>query len=266
VSAETRTTSSTGGQKGVKIERYDLIPVGPLRALAVHFGKGARKYDDGQWRKGYEWSKTLSALMRHLEAFREGLDYDVCSNDPEGCSFVTAKGVTYEPVEDDTCYNHTGSHHLDAVMWHSFVLREFTDTHPEHDDRHSTVLRREAEEAKKAELAAEMERWKRDTIWTIPGEAKFGIFNFQPGPEWVDLGYLDADPGVTSDEATRLTWSDETMVIELTDVSADAMRLLCGLPIAEPARFVVGEETEDHEWERPSTEAIRAVNDLLNRR
>ena len=147
MSKETRVTSSTGGQKGSKIERYDLIPTRPLRWLAVHFGKGARKYDDGQWRQGYPWSLTTSALMRHLEAFREGQDYDVCSNDPEGCKFTDNDGNPYEPVEPDTCYNHTGSHHIDAVMWHSFVLREFIETHPEHDDRYSTVLaRQEAEE------------------------------------------------------------------------------------------------------------------------
>lgn len=177
MSLETRTTSSTGGMKGVKIERYDLIPVGPLRALAVHFGKGARKYDDGQWRKGYEWSKTISALMRHLEAFREGLDYDTCSNDPEGCKH--REGDEYEP---DTCFNHTGSHHLDAVMWHSFVLREFVDTHPEHDDRHSTVLARQAQDDQAA--AEGYFEHKRDQIWIVPEEPKFGFFD----PEaWSDV-------------------------------------------------------------------------------
>lgn len=30
--------------KGQKIERFDLVPVGPLRQLAAHYGKGADKY------------------------------------------------------------------------------------------------------------------------------------------------------------------------------------------------------------------------------
>jgi hypothetical protein len=251
VSAETRTTSSTGGQKGVKIERYDLIPVGPLRALAVHFGKGARKYDDGQWRKGYEWSKTISALMRHLEAFREGLDYDVCSNDPEGCKFVDNDGNPYEPTEPDTCYNHTGSHHLDAVMWHSFVLREFVDTHPEHDDRHSTVLRRQ-QEAEQADRDMEivfgvnprfihipaggdirpatgLERWEQ--MWAIPEEPKFGVFE---------------DYDIEAMQQSMQTWADETITLTVQNTPLETLRLAFGLPLHSPARFVVGiEGTED---------------------
>lgn len=128
---EERTTSSTGGQKGVKLARYDLIPVDSLKYLAEHFGKGARKYADHQWRQGYEWSKSYSAIQRHLGEFWKGNDYDVCSNEPDNC--VRREGDIYEP---DTCYNHTGSHHLDAVMWHSFVLREFVERFPEHDDRY----------------------------------------------------------------------------------------------------------------------------------
>lgn len=129
--AEERTTSSTGGQKGVKLARFDLIPVGPLTALAEHYGKGAKKYADNQWRQGYEWSKSYSASMRHLTAFWAGFDFDVCSNDPDGC--LHREEDIYEP---DTCYNHTGSHHMVAVAWHSFLLLEFADRFPEHDDRY----------------------------------------------------------------------------------------------------------------------------------
>jgi len=134
--AETRTTSSTGGQKGVKIERYDLIPVGPLRALARLYGLGARKYAEHNWRNGYEYGKSISSLMRHLEEWREGRDYDVCSNDPTGCRHTDLEGHPFETLLPDTCFNHTGAHHLDAVAWHAFGLREFVDTHPEHDDRY----------------------------------------------------------------------------------------------------------------------------------
>lgn len=137
MSREVRTTSSTGGQKGVKLERFDLIPQGPLVKLAEHFGRGALKYDEHQWRDGYEWSKSYSAAQRHWSAFWSGEDYDVCSNHPEECSHEPAPGQnTILFFEHDTCYNHTGSHHLTAAAWHSFVLLEFTETHPEHDDRY----------------------------------------------------------------------------------------------------------------------------------
>ena len=133
---EERTTSSTGGQKGVKLQRHDLIPVGSLTKLAEHFGKGARKYDEHQWRQGYEWSKSYSAIQRHLLAFWAGFDYDVCSNEPDNCLHVTATGEEFVAIEPDTCYNHTGSHHMTAVAWHSFVLLEFIERFPEHDDRY----------------------------------------------------------------------------------------------------------------------------------
>lgn len=135
-SAEVRTTSSTGGQKGVKIERFDLIPIGPLTHLARHYGAGARKYDDHQWRKGYEWSKGIAALLRHFTKFMAGEDYDICANEPNACKFTDADGNQIDwAVPGKICFNHTGNHHLDGVMWHAFSLREFVDKFPEHDDR-----------------------------------------------------------------------------------------------------------------------------------
>lgn len=105
---ETRTTSRTGGQKGVKDARFDLIPVGALTQLAEHYGVGARKYADNQWRKGYEWSKSYAALQRHLTAWWAGEDVD----------------------------EETGSSHMAAVAWHAFTLLTFISEHPDFDDRY----------------------------------------------------------------------------------------------------------------------------------
>lgn len=133
---EVRTTSSTGGQKGVKLQQFSLIPIGPLTALAEHYGRGARKYATHQWRKNYEWSKSYDALQRHLTAWWHGEELDTCPSTGDGCSFVTNEGEPFEGDPGTSCYNHTGSHHLDAVMWHAFTLREFVETAPEHDDRY----------------------------------------------------------------------------------------------------------------------------------
>lgn len=73
---EIRTTSSTGGQKGVKEERYDLLPKEGLDAIARVFAFGATKYADHNWRKGYEWGKSYAALMRHLTSFWAGETHD----------------------------------------------------------------------------------------------------------------------------------------------------------------------------------------------
>jgi hypothetical protein len=97
----------TGAEKGRKLARFDLIPATPLIALAEQYGKGAEKYADRNWERGHPWGITFAALHRHLWLWWDGEDID-----PE-----------------------CGTHHLDAVMWHAFALREFVETHPEMDDR-----------------------------------------------------------------------------------------------------------------------------------
>lgn len=104
---EVRTTSASGGQKGVKDARYDLIPAEPLRQLACLYGRGAAKYDERNWERGYEWSKSFAALNRHLWQFWSRQDID----------------------------GETGLPHLTAVAWHALALAEFAWRHPEYDDR-----------------------------------------------------------------------------------------------------------------------------------
>lgn len=73
---EIRTTSSTGGQKGVKPERFSLMPRKGLAWISRVFGFGAEKYDAHNWRRGYEWSKSFDALERHFQAAKDGETYD----------------------------------------------------------------------------------------------------------------------------------------------------------------------------------------------
>lgn len=84
----------TGGEKGSKIERFDLIPVEMETALARHYGVGATKYEDRNWERGYKWSLSYAALRRHLAAWTGGESYDT----------------------------ETGTHHLVAVIWHATAL------------------------------------------------------------------------------------------------------------------------------------------------
>lgn len=105
---ETPVTSSTGGVKNRKLARYDLIPAGPLRRLAEQYGRGAEKYGDRNWEKGYQWSLSYAACQRHLNKFWAGQDWD-------------------EEFPD--------AHHLDAAMFHLMAMREFVDRHPGFDDR-----------------------------------------------------------------------------------------------------------------------------------
>lgn len=104
----------TGARKGSKLARFDLIPTGPLRKLAEHYGRGSEKYEDRNWELGYDWSLSYSALCRHLNAMWGGEDYD----------------------------EETGSLHIVAVAWHAFALAEFFETHPELDNRPLTSVAR----------------------------------------------------------------------------------------------------------------------------
>lgn len=105
---EIRTTSPTGGQKGVKPERHSLIPVEALNSIARLYGVGAKKYDAHNWRKGYEWSKSYDAMNRHMALFWSGEDID-----PE-----------------------TGEPHMAAVAFHAMTLIVFMQEQPEFDDRY----------------------------------------------------------------------------------------------------------------------------------
>lgn len=97
----------TGAEKGGKLERHDLIPAASLRRLATHYGVGAQKYAENNWRKGYAWSWSFAAMMRHAWAFWNGEDID----------------------------EETGTRHIVSAMWHCLVLDTFMDEQKDRDDR-----------------------------------------------------------------------------------------------------------------------------------
>ena len=95
---EVRKVSSTGGQKGQKDARFDLISWQFLWQLAMVCGFGAKKYDDDNWRKGYSWRLSYGAMQRHLTQFWTGQLYD----------------------------DESGVHHLAHAAWHCMVLFIFS--------------------------------------------------------------------------------------------------------------------------------------------
>ncbi|MCA1841518.1 MAG: DUF5664 domain-containing protein [Actinobacteria bacterium] len=98
----------TGGEKGSKLARFSLIPPIFLWHLAEHYGRGARKYADRNWERGYAWSLSVDALERHFNSWKMGE-----SHDPE-----------------------TGSNHLIAVAWHACALFCFSWWNIGTDDVH----------------------------------------------------------------------------------------------------------------------------------
>jgi len=97
----------TGGKKGSKSERFDLVPVYPQMELARVYGYGIEKYGDRNWEKGYRWGLALAAMIRHILRFWRGE-----SIDPE-----------------------TGCHHLAHAAWHCFTLMTFEKRQIGEDDR-----------------------------------------------------------------------------------------------------------------------------------
>lgn len=70
------TDPKTGGEKGRKPERYDLLPYGALDEVARVYGFGAEKYADWNWAKGVDWSLCLAAMQRHIATWAQGEDDD----------------------------------------------------------------------------------------------------------------------------------------------------------------------------------------------
>lgn len=136
MSEPTRHVSKTGGAKDLKIERYDQIPAYPLAELAARYGVGSLKYDQvnglDNWRNGYPWSWSYRALIGHANSFWAGEDIDPAA-------YV---GTDNESPYDENGDPRPGVRHLAAVAWHAFALLEWLETHPELDDRPSTVVAR----------------------------------------------------------------------------------------------------------------------------
>jgi len=92
-----QTDRSTGGQKGAKPERLELIPQQALLELARVYGHGAQKYTDYNYIRGYKWSLSVAALQRHLAAWLLGENKD----------------------------QESGLSHLAHVAWHAFTLMTY---------------------------------------------------------------------------------------------------------------------------------------------
>lgn len=102
--------SPTGGIKGRKLAETGAIDPLAREELAKVAGFGSRKYDRGNYLKGYNYSLAIDALHRHLMAFEAGED-----RDPE-----------------------SGQLHTAHVAWHGLALTSFVLRGVGVDDRYDT--------------------------------------------------------------------------------------------------------------------------------
>jgi len=89
-----------------------LLSTEAMNQTAAVLKFGAQKYAEHNWRKGFAWSRPLSAAMRHITAFNDGEDCD-----PE-----------------------SGLSHLAHAACCIMFLLEFEKTHPHLDDRYKPNL------------------------------------------------------------------------------------------------------------------------------
>lgn len=112
--SEVRVTNQrTGGEKGQKPQRFGLLPWPAVAQIAEVYAFGASKYADHNWLKGYDWSLSFDAMMRHVSAFWAGEDAD-----PE-----------------------SGLPHMAHAGFHVLALLTFAESHAELDDRPSHPAR-----------------------------------------------------------------------------------------------------------------------------
>lgn len=99
--------------------RMDLLDPDFLEGVAKVLTFGARKYSPHNWRNGFDYSRIIASLYRHLTAFQRGEDCDAES----------------------------GQSHLYHIGCNAMFLAAIQNEHPELDDRykgkqnvHSTAL------------------------------------------------------------------------------------------------------------------------------
>lgn len=94
--------------------RLSLIPPLAEMEFARVLTFGASKYGDNNWRLGIPWSRFLDAMMRHINAIRNGEDYDAES----------------------------GLLHSAHIMCSAAFLTEYYTIHTEGDDRPADIKSR----------------------------------------------------------------------------------------------------------------------------
>lgn len=167
---EVMTTSSTGGQKAGNGVRMSLLPVRELLEVAELYGKGAKKYSDHNWAKGYEWSKSYDAMNRHAMEWWAGNEFD----DGEGG---------------------TGQEHLDCVIFHALTLKYFRKHFPEFDDRFKIPEKKQDEVGelvwpklpRPKQVDNLSEEWMREYTW----EGQYGAYEWRDS-ETIPGWYTDA--------------------------------------------------------------------------
>lgn len=119
--------------------RYDLITPFALEQLATVLSKGAEKYAERNWELGMRWSTVIASLERHLQAFKNGEDFD----------------------------KESGLLHISHLLTNAAFLAEYYKIYPQGDDRQHQYLSQpkiglDIDEVLAAWVPSWSARWKID--------------------------------------------------------------------------------------------------------
>lgn len=117
---------------------YTLISKELMDALAEVRAFGAKKYSKNNWKKGFPYTKSIAAALRHVYAFLSGQDLDFYPDSCDGCLKVKLGKEEY-CKDKKGILNHSGcSHLICAIASLEHVLYSYI--HQKHlDDRYSIV-------------------------------------------------------------------------------------------------------------------------------
>jgi len=107
--------------------RFDLMSPFALWRIAQVCEKGAVKYEDRNWEKGFPFSRVLDSAIRHIIQYMMGM-------------------------EDED--------HLAHGAWNLMALLHFEETHPELDDMPHYADQERIRKLEKALMQGEAKDWK----------------------------------------------------------------------------------------------------------
>lgn len=142
--------------------RMGLAPAYAQEQYGKVLTYGANKYDDNNWRKGMSWMSVVDSLERHLNAFKQGEDFD-----PE-----------------------TGLHHTAHIMCNAAFLTEFYKIAPQYDDRPHAYLRNVKIGLDIDEVIADfVGAWQKrydvaPEVWNFDSDIKRKFEELQNDKEW----------------------------------------------------------------------------------
>ncbi len=75
-----------------------LFPPHAMLALGALFARGAKKYTDRNWEKGFAYTRPLGAALRHVFKFMAGEDYDRTDGQHHLISAAWCALILYETI------------------------------------------------------------------------------------------------------------------------------------------------------------------------